>query len=57
MVATILAVNAISIKNISIIHNRLYEQGALAIEFYQEDAMRKAIGLLRHYRYTVWEND
>ena len=57
MVATILAVNAISIKNISIVHNRMYEQGALAIEFYQEEPMRRAIGLLRHYRYTVWEND
>lgn len=57
MVATILAVNFISIKNISIIHNRMYEQGALAVEFYEEEPMRKAIALLRHHRYTVWEND
>ena len=57
MVATILAVNRISIKNISIIHNRIYEQGALAIEFYRKEAMEKAVNLLRHYRYTVWEND
>ena len=56
-IATVLAVNGISIKNISIIHNRSYEQGALAIEFYEEDPMRKAITLLRHHRYTVWEND
>ena len=56
-IATVLAVNGISIKNISIIHNRSYEQGALAIEFYEEDPMRKAIALLRHHRYTVWEND
>ncbi len=57
MVATILAVNDISIKNISIVHNRMHEHGALAIEFYEEESMREAIGLLRHYRYTVWEND
>ncbi len=56
-VATILAVNAISIKNISIVHNRMYEQGALAIEFYEEAPMRKAVELLRHHRYTVEEND
>ena len=56
-IATVLAVNGISIKNISIIHNRSYEQGALAIEFYEEEPMRKAITLLRHHRYTVWEND
>lgn len=57
MVATILAVNSISIKNISIVHNRVYDQGALAIEFYERDPMKKAVELLRHYRYTVWEND
>ena len=57
MVATILAVNRISIKNISIIHNRSFEQGALAVEFYGEKAMKKAVRLLRHYRYTVWEDD
>ena len=56
-VATILAVNSISIKNISIIHNRAYEQGALAIEFYRRKSMEKAVRLLRHHRYTVWEND
>ena len=56
-IATVLAVNGISIKNISIIHNRSYEQGALAIEFYEDEPMKKAIALLRHHRYTVWEND
>ena len=56
-IATVLAVNGISIKNISIIHNRSYEQGALAIEFYEDESMKKAIALLRHHRYTVWEND
>ncbi len=57
MVATILALNRISIKNISIVHNRIYEQGALAIEFYGRKSMDRAVSLLRHHRYTVWEND
>ncbi len=56
-VATILAVNSISIKNISIIHNRIYEQGALAIEFYDRQSMKNSVALLRHHRYTVWENE
>lgn len=56
-VATILAVNAISIKNVSIVHNRIYEQGALAIEFYERNPMKKAVALLRHHRYTVWEHE
>ncbi len=56
-VATILAVNAISIKNVSIVHNRIYEQGALGIEFYDRDSMKRAVALLRHHRYTVWENE
>ncbi len=56
-IATILAVHNISIRNISIIHNREFEHGALGIEFYREDAMRTAVSILRHHRYTVWEND
>lgn len=56
-VATILAVNSISIKNISIVHNRTYEQGALAIEFYDRKSMKNSVALLRHHRYTVWENE
>ena len=57
MIATVLAVNSISIKNISIVHNRDHEQGALAIEFYEEEPMRKAVRLLRHHRYTVWDSE
>ena len=56
-IATILAVNGISIKNISIVHNREFEQGALSIEFYRENTRKKAVELLRHHRYTVWELD
>jgi len=53
--ATILATNQISIKNIGIIHNREFQDGALHIEFYEEKALQEALGLLRKYRYTVYE--
>jgi len=54
-IATILASNHISIKNIGIIHNREFEEGVLKIEFYREDALKNAIDLLRKYHYTVYE--
>jgi len=56
-IATILAVHSISIRNIGIVHNREFEQGALLIEFYEEEPMRRSCEILRHHRYTVWEND
>lgn len=56
-IATILAVNSISIKNIGIVHNREFEEGALSIEFYEENAKKQAAELLRHHRYTVWDNE
>ena len=54
-IATILATNAISIKNIGIIHNREFEQGVLRIEFYGEEPLQQAIMLLRRHHYTVYE--
>ena len=54
-VSTLLALNNISIKNIGIIHNREFEQGVLKIEFYEEDAMEKAIALLKKRNYIVYE--
>lgn len=54
-VATILASNAISIKNIGIIHNREFEDGVLRIELYEEEARQHTIALLRNYHYTVYE--
>lgn len=54
-IATILASNLISIKNIGIIHNREFEEGALRIEFYDEGSLDKASKLLKKYRYTVNE--
>lgn len=54
-IATILASNNISIKNIGIIHNREFADGVLRIEFYNEEATNNAIVLLKKYRYTIYE--
>lgn len=54
-IATILASNNISLKNIGIVHNREFEEGVLRIEFYDETSSQKAAGLLQKYRYIVYE--
>ena len=52
--ATLLAVHSISLKNIGIVHNRAYEQGALRIEVYDRDALERAYALLNDNRFTVY---
>ncbi|HWT26294.1 MAG TPA: prephenate dehydrogenase [Mobilitalea sp.] len=54
-IATLLASNQISIKNIGIIHNREFEEGVLRIEFYDEAAEGKAVTLLKKYNYQIYE--
>lgn len=54
-VATILATNHISIKNIGIVHNREFEDGVLHLELYTEDGARRAASLLKNYNYTIYE--
>lgn len=54
-IATILASNNISLKNIGIVHNREFEEGVLRIEFYDESSSQKAARLLQKYRYIVYE--
>ncbi len=54
-IATLLANNNISIKNIGIIHNREFQEGVLRIEFYDETSSSKAVALLKTYGYTVYE--
>lgn len=54
-IATILAMDNINIKNIGIIHNREFEQGVLKIEFYEENALKEAIALLKKRNYIVYE--
>ncbi len=56
-IATILATNAISIKNIGIIHNREFEEGVLRIEFYRNEDMEQAALLLQKHHYTVYRRD
>lgn len=53
--ATILSSHGISIKNIGIIHNREFLDGVLHMEFYEENARKDAVSLLRQYHYTVYE--
>lgn len=54
-IATMLAQNSISIKNIGIVHNRELEEGVLRIEFYEEDGMHSAIALLTGKGYCIYE--
>jgi prephenate dehydrogenase len=56
-IATLLASNQISIKNIGIIHNREFEEGVLRIEFYDEDAQQKATAMLGRYNYRIYERN
>ncbi|MCH5272666.1 MAG: prephenate dehydrogenase/arogenate dehydrogenase family protein [Lachnospiraceae bacterium] len=52
--ATILASHGISMKNIGIVHNRAYEQGALRIEFYDRDSLERAFSLLSENHFSVY---
>lgn len=52
-IATLLAMNAINIKNIGIVHNREFEEGVLRIEFYEEEACSKAEIVLKERNYTI----
>lgn len=54
-IATLLASNQISIKNIGIVHNREFEEGVLRIEFYDEGAQTKANTMLSRYNYKIYE--
>ena len=54
-IATILALNGISIKNIGIVHNREFEEGVLKIEFYEEQEITKAKTVLSSKGYNIHE--
>lgn len=56
-IATILSVNAISIKNIGIIHNREFADGVLKIELYNEEDACASKRLLEQNRYDVVNRD
>ena len=54
-VATLLAEKDISIRNIGIVHNRDFEQGALGVEFYNENAQKAAVSVLKEKKYRIYE--
>ena len=54
-IATLLASNQISIKNIGIIHNREFEEGVLRIELYDEQSLLMATKLLSRHNYRIYE--
>lgn len=54
-IATLLAGNQISIKNIGIIHNREFEEGVLRIEFYDDLSVENAKVMLRRHNYRIYE--
>lgn len=56
-IATILALQQVSIKNIGITHNREYEGGVLRIEFYDQESVEKAGHILTGKGYTVYARD
>ncbi len=55
-VATILASNHLSIKNIGIIHNREYRDGVLRLEMYDEKSLQAAVALLQKHHYVIYEH-
>lgn len=57
MTALVLANKKISIKNIGIVHNREFQEGVLQIEFYNQQALDRAVALLQSLQYTVYERD
>ena len=54
ILASMLAANAINIKNIGIIHNREFAEGCLHVELYDEESREKAIAILENHRYTLY---
>ena len=52
--ATILALNSLSIKNIGIMHSREFQEGALRIEFYDDETAHKAAQILTDHNYRIF---
>lgn len=52
-IASLLAMHDVSIKNIGINHNRELAEGALRIEFYDEDTLSRAIGVMTGHGYII----
>lgn len=50
---TLLAHHNISIKNVSIVNNREFQNGVFHMEFWDESAKRKSVLLLQKYQYAI----
>lgn len=53
-IATILASHQINLRNIGIINNREFEEGALRIDFNDEESLKQAIFILKKHNYTIF---
>lgn len=52
-VAALLASHSINIKNMGIVHNREFQEGALRMELYSSDEYEKAVAILEESGYSV----
>lgn len=52
-IASLLAMHDVSIKNIGINHNRELAEGALRIEFYDQDTLAKAVEVMTAHGYKI----
>lgn len=52
-IASLLAMHDVSIKNIGINHNRELAEGALRIEFYDQNALKKAMEVMTGHGYKI----
>ena len=52
-ITTLLAMSAINIKNIGILHNREFEEGVLRIEFYDAESRDHSETILQKRNYTI----
>lgn len=53
-VASVLADEHISLKNIGIVHNRDFDKGVLRVEFYEDEALKRAVNVLKQKDYRVY---
>ena len=53
-VASVLADEHISLKNIGIVHNRDFDKGVLRVEFYEDETLKRAVNVLKQKDYRVY---
>lgn len=55
VLASLLAFEEISIKNIGINHNREHQEGTLKIEFHDQNACERAFSCLQYHHYKIYQ--